>query len=125
MASILLIEDEASIRLLYDKLLTQNGHVVVTASDGLEALKKIKQREFDLIITDLIMPVMEGLETIREVKKLYPNQKIITVTGRTDSQYLDAARLFGAKRVLTKPVSLRHLLDEVDVVLSADEVIEK
>ena len=66
MARILIVEDDEQVRRLIDQILQRAGHDVVAAEDGVDALKLFDQAEFDLIITDLIMPEMEGMQTIRE-----------------------------------------------------------
>jgi CheY-like chemotaxis protein len=86
---------------------------VVVARDGGEALKKIRERRFDLMLTDLVMPEREGLETIRTLRKERPDLKIVAVSGAFGGTFLDVAQLLGADATLLKPVSPDQLLAAV------------
>ena len=112
MAKILLIEDEAVLRGLLVKLLNTLSHEVVEAGDGEEGLIKLKAEAFDLVLTDLIMPDKEGLETIQEIRKIRPDLKIIAMSGGgrgSGLDYLVLARQLGADQVLAKPFSHQDL----------------
>ncbi len=121
MASILVIDDEAPIRKMLKKLLERNGHNTLEAENGNQGLKVFKTAFPDLIITDLIMPDKEGIETILELKKLDPDVKIIAISGggvTEPEMYLDLARRFGAARAFTKPVDNKTLINAVNELLA-------
>jgi len=114
MAKILLIEDEAPLRGLLKELLQFMGHEVVVAENGEKGLAKQLEVEADLVLTDLIMPGKEGLETIRELKAGWPNLKIIAMSGggrASGADYLELAHELGAEQVLAKPFSRQELAD--------------
>ena len=116
MQRILVIDDEPAIRALLQTLLERGGYDVVTAPDGKKALRSFREAPADLIITDIFMPDMEGLETIRELRNDYPDLQIIAISGggRTGPEsYLKMAEIFGAVRSFTKPVNTDVLLDAV------------
>jgi two-component system, response regulator, stage 0 sporulation protein F len=74
---ILLVDDEEHIRLLFREELEEEGYVIDVASNGFEALDKLKESSFDLIILDIKMPGMDGIQTLSEIKKIVKNQKVI------------------------------------------------
>jgi len=109
MGNILVIDDEPSIRLLIRKMLEPEGYTIIEASDGIEGLKSYRKSPVDVIITDLIMPDKEGLETIHELKKEFPDIKIIAISGN-NKIHLDTAKLLGATAVFQKPFKKETLL---------------
>lgn len=121
MKQILIIDDEASIRKMLKKLLEKNGYAVIDAQDGSQGVKLFKEHEPDLIITDLIMPEKEGLETILEIKKINPDTKIIAMSGGgvvEPEMYLDLAKNFGAQYSFNKPIDNEALLAAVKHLMS-------
>jgi CheY-like chemotaxis protein len=117
MSTILVIDDDDTIRTLLTDILESAGYQVVSASDGQEAIDIYRSKSVDLVLTDLVMPNKEGLETIIEFTKSYPGIKIIAMTGLIRRESLRTAKLLGAKRVLCKPFSLPELLEVVSEVL--------
>lgn len=106
MARILVVEDERAVRSMICQALRSGGHDVSEASHGLMAMKILKGAPVDLVITDIFMPVQDGLQTIRELRKDHPDTKIIAISGPewTDSyDVLFLASKLGADRVLRKP----------------------
>ena len=120
MAKILIIDDDNQFREMLHEMVKREGHTVFSAQDGAEGMKLFQQENPDLIITDIIMPEKEGLETILELKKSVPDVKIIAISGGGRSHpgdYLRTAKYFGADKTLTKPFSKNELLDAIDEVL--------
>ena len=106
MARILLIDDDESFRGVLKVSLEQMGHTVTEACDGLSGLERFTAGVFDVVVTDLIMPDKEGIETIMDLRKLNPAVKIIAMSGGgrvTSVDYLQIARQVGAKQILAKP----------------------
>jgi len=121
MQTILVIDDDKLMRLALAKILISAGYNVVQASDGDEGLSYHRTQNFDLIITDLIMPDKEGIQIIRELRKENNKIRIIAMSaggrgGATD--YLKWARLMGAKKCLSKPIKREDLLAAVTEVLA-------
>lgn len=122
MAHILVVDDEAEVRQLIHDLLIREGHELTLAENGRQALEKAQQKPVDLVITDLIMPEMEGLETIRRLKREHKNIKIIAISGggRTDpNDYLRTARVFGACKTIQKPFVMAEFIRAVKDALGA------
>lgn len=125
MPRILVIDDEQYILLMLKKMLERAGFDVDIAINGEEGLRYYHKYPADLIITDIVMPEKEGLETIRELKSHNPDVKIIAISGggRVDSkEYLESARLFGAKQIFSKPFKQAELLKAVQGMLSDAKV---
>ncbi len=112
-AAILVVDDDASVRGLFEHVLSEAGYEVVVACDGCEALVKVRERGFNLLLTDLVMPEREGLELIMILRKERPDLKVMAVSGAFGGAFLEAAEALGASAVLLKPVSPGQLLDAV------------
>ena len=121
MSKILIIDDEAPVRKMLKKLLERNEFDVIEAIDGNQGIKMYHEERPDLIITDLIMPGKEGLESIRELKKIYPHVQIIAISGGgfvDPKMYLDLASKLGAVRTFAKPVDSDILLSTIKELLA-------
>jgi|ERR1700694_4305764 len=106
MPRILLIDDDELFRNMLRATLEQLGYIVTEARDGQEGIALHQLRPADLVITDLIMPGKEGLETIHELRRLQPGLKIIAMSGGgrvPAADFLHIAKKMGAARVFTKP----------------------
>ncbi len=121
MASIILIEDERPIRTALEKGLSAAGHSVRCAANGQEGLDMYQAAAAELVITDIVMPVMDGLEAIQAILAHNPQAVIIAMSGSssgtTGYDYLTAARKFGAARTLPKPTGVRALREMIDELL--------
>lgn len=128
MQKILIIDDDHHILLMIKKMLEKAGFEVDLASNGSKGLELFKKIQADLVITDIIMPEKEGLETIREMKRLKSDLKIIAMSGGgkiSADNYLATAKIFGASRVLQKPFSQKVMLDAVNDLLGnpSDDIV--
>ncbi len=122
MASILIVDDDLQIQKLLKQILEKEGHETMVAADGLEAMRKYKQKRPDLLITDIVMPKKEGIELIMELKQLEPDVKIIAMSGggQVDAEtYLAMANKLGAKATIGKPLDRKELLSKVKSTLSS------
>ena len=120
MPHILIIDDDVLICQLLRRILEQQGHRVTDAQDGRKGLNALQADPADLVITDLIMPGMEGIETIMEFKRRYPGTKIIAMSGGgvgKGTDYLSMAGKFGALRTIAKPFTIAELAAIVAEVL--------
>jgi len=121
-ARILVIEDEEHIRTLYSRILQHAGHEVIEAPDGNVGIQLYRACPADLVITDIIMPEKEGIELIIELRRDFPDVKIIAVSGggqaTASATCLRLAKGFGAVRTLAKPFNQQELVDTVQDVLN-------
>ena len=122
MAHILIIDDEADIHFILKEFFTHEGHQVDTAGNGKTGLRMVELNHYDLVITDVIMPEMDGLEVITAIKRKFPDIQIIAMTGGTakidKDLLLSTANLMRADRVIAKPLDLKTLKAAVNEVLS-------
>jgi DNA-binding response OmpR family regulator len=120
MARILVIDDEELIRETIRMKLEQSGHVVIEAANGVEGLRALEDGLFDLVVTDIIMPDQEGIETIRKIRHRDPQVAIIAISGGgrgRNYQFLDIAKKLGANEALPKPFTGSQLLALVETIL--------
>ncbi len=116
MTRVLVIDDDAAIRDIMERILANAGYVVSSAEDGRSGLKQFREFHPDLVVTDIIMPDKEGIETIRDLRTQDPMVPIVAVSGGGRVGTLDVLSLaekFGADQVLSKPFSGGALLNAV------------
>lgn len=122
MKTILLVEDEILLRDGVQETLEVNGYTVIGAADGIEALDWLEQTPVSLIITDLVMPNMNGAEFIQKVRVKFPKLPIIVASGSTDRVRsrlgIDNIHVPGASASITKPFKGKDLVDLVEKVIS-------
>lgn len=114
MASIFVMDEEAPVRALSSTALQSAGYEVVEASNGREGLRLYRQRPVDLVIVDILMPELNGPDTIMELTREFLDIKAIAISGAFGDEYmLKTARLLGARRTLRKPFGIEELLSAV------------
>lgn len=121
MADILIIDDDDVFRDVLASALEHSGHVVRQAANGVEGLQLFHQQPAELVITDIVMPEKEGLDTIRDLRREFPRARIIAMSGglaHDPKLYLHMAEKFGAQAVLAKPFPLAELKKVVDAALA-------
>ena len=121
MASVLIVEDEETDRVILGNIAHGMGHDVHFASDGEEALKVYAGRSIDVVVTDLQMPNVDGLELIVTLQALFPDAKIIAVSGKGPAM-LAAAKRKGVRVALSKPVDPHELLRAIAQAAPASSV---
>jgi len=121
MSRILIVDDDPRIPIMLRHLLKIKGHEGISAESGLQALELIKQDAFDLIISDLRMPKMNGIEFLREVKTLNPSIPVILVTAYASKETtIDSVKL-GAFDYLSKPFKVDELMTIIGRALTVDK----
>jgi DNA-binding NtrC family response regulator len=115
---ILVIDDEEIVRISCQRALTPEGYTVDVAADGLEGLKLVKEKSYDLILTDLKMPNMDGMEVIENIRKTQPQAKIIVITGYSTIETAVKAIKMGAFNYIEKPFTPDGLLAAVKEALA-------
>ena len=120
MARILVIDDDSYVLDVLQKILQRAGYDVRATCRAREAMTLYKKEPADLLITDILMPEQEGLETIMEFRRDVPDLKIIAISGGGSAgslDYLRTAKLFGADRILAKPFASEEMLEAVGELL--------
>ena len=118
-ASILIVDDDAEVRSVLARMLEVGGYRVFEAGDGKQAVAEARKNPIDLLITDLVMPEQEGIETIKQLRREYPSLKIIAMSGAFGGDFLTVAAYLGAKETLQKPLRLDVILSTVERVLAS------
>jgi len=118
MAQILLAEDDASMREFLAKALRNAGHHVVAVGDGLDAMESLDGFQADLLLADVVMPGLDGIELARRAAKLQPGLKVMFITGFAAVALKNRDQTPQGARILSKPFHLRHLVEEVDSILA-------
>ena len=119
MIRILVVDDDAPVRTMICSILTADYHIT-EATGGKMAIRMYREQPFDLVITDLVMPDMEGIELIAELRRIDQNVKVVAISGgflADSGTYLKTAKLMGAKYTLPKPFGIDELLSVVSAAL--------
>ncbi len=128
MARILIIDDNEMVRDILHDLLEEEGHELRLASEGIEGLEQLNDFDADIVITDILMPGQEGIETIQELRFKKPKIKIIAISGggtRFGVSFLDMAEKLGANITLSKPIDASLLVESVNRLLQESESGER
>ncbi|MGH7943513.1 MAG: response regulator [Opitutaceae bacterium] len=122
MATVLLIDDDDLLRGALVQSLVNAGHKVIEASDGRQGCELARSMSVDIVLTDLVMPVQEGVETILTLRRERPRLPVIAMSGGvTNSKlYLDIAGKIGARRMLPKPFTPKALVTLIEQVLAEE-----
>jgi CheY-like chemotaxis protein len=118
-ATILVADDEAEVRDLVRQILEPHAFRVLDASDGREVMQRVSETKIDLLILDLVMPDVEGIETLRALQAKLPDLRILVMSGAFGGSFLRCARMLGAHAALKKPFSCDALLANVQMLLAA------
>lgn len=118
MEQIVVVDDNADMRGYLGDFLTSAGYRVHEAANGSTVMEWLERNPVDLVITDVVMPIKEGIETICDVRRLFPAIKIIAISGY--GHYLVLAGKLGADRVLAKPFGIKELSAAIDVLLHSE-----
>jgi CheY-like chemotaxis protein len=113
---ILIVDDEPFVRDLLSKVLRRSGHETVCAASADQALETLALQRFDLMLTDVIMPGMDGFDLLRRAKNAHPEMKVIVLTAHARTQSISSFLLFGADEYLAKPFQVHELVAAVDRV---------
>lgn len=111
MTKILIIDDDPEMRAIYSEFLREDYPQILQAGNGKIGIELMENHKVDLVITDMLMPEQDGLNTILEIRHNYPNVKIIAISGKEDA--LTRAKFFGADRILSKPIDPRKLSQSI------------
>ena len=120
MARILIIDDDDTLRGIIVKSLTHAGHKVSNTNNGRKGVEMYRADPVDLVITDMVMPEQEGMETIKILHREFPELRIIAMSGGLEGSnlYLDLTRRLGAACTLPKPFTLQQLKEAIEIVMA-------
>ena len=115
---IMVVDDDSALRETLHEILTDEGRDVVSAKDGFQAIQMASESQIALIFMDIRMPGMNGVDAFLAIKEILPDCVVVLMTGHSLESLVEKALSEGAKTVLSKPVSIEHLLEIVDEVVS-------
>ena len=111
---VLVIDDEEVVRSFFKKLGERKGLDVTVTKNSEQAVEKIKSKSFDVVVVDIRMPIVNGLETFRLIKEIRPDIPVIMMTGSHEDALVEAALSEGALDCVYKPFDLKKMLDTID-----------
>ena len=123
MARVVIIDDDEAIRSLLEEVLRHDGHETFTAANGKAGIKLVREKDPDLLITDIFMPEQEGVETIQEARAIAPDVPVIAISGGGRFQQynlLKLAETLGAAAALQKPFSLAKIRETISEILETE-----
>ena len=118
-ATVLVVDDDAEIRNVLRLMLETGGYHVLEAANGRQAVVEILRQPVNLVLTDLIMPEQEGIETIQALRRDHPQPRIIAMSGAFGGEFLRIPKLLGAHSTLQKPLRMDDVLDAVARALAS------
>ncbi len=116
--NVLVVDDEKLISMDLKKIITSQGHEVVTTQSGVEATRMIEDSRFDLVFLDLMLPDINGLEVLREIKKSKRDLPVVIITGYPDSEVMNQALELGPISALKKPFNRQQIRDILKILLA-------
>ena len=108
--NVLVVDDNNCIREILTALLSQRGYRCESAANGIEAMQKVRQSNFDAVITDLQMPEMDGIVLTRELRQHFSDLPVMIMTGQPDDSVVESAMSAGAKEFVSKPFEISELM---------------
>jgi CheY-like chemotaxis protein len=120
---VLVVDDEEPMRKMMSTILLKLGHQCITASNGLEALNKIIQNKVDAVITDIVMPEMDGITLAKEILVQYPNLPVMVMTGHGKEYSAQSAIAAGARDFIEKPFSMDEFILRLNKMMRDYEIL--
>lgn len=113
MARVVVADDQGPVRRSLARAMRAKGHIVMQAANGHEVLHLLRQERVDVVVTDIVMAEMDGLEILQRMRETYPQVPVIVLSGRMVNNYMEIAEFLGAKRCFRKPVDPAALHDAI------------
>ena len=113
-ASVLVVDDNSDLLDTFSLILKRKGYNVDTAEDGLSAVDKYREQNFDVILMDIIMPRMNGVEAFRRIREINPGARVILMTAYYEEEQIKAALDEGVYRAIRKPVNIARLVEMIE-----------
>lgn len=122
---VLIVDDEAVTRELLSTVLSAEGHICTTAEDGADALDAAGKNNFDAVITDIVMPRIDGITLTRELRKRHSSLPIMVITGFSDEHYYEESIHAGATDFINKPFSIAELTARFHKLMRDHKIISQ
>ena len=115
--NVLVVDDNESVREVLTIMLSRRGYRCESATNGIEAVEKVRQSDFDAVVTDLQMPEMDGIGLTRELHQHFSDLPVMIMTGQSDDSLVESAMSAGARGLLSKPFEISELLMRLQKML--------
>jgi two-component system, NtrC family, response regulator HydG len=112
--AILVVDDNQDLLETFAMILKRRGYFVQTAGNGLAAVDKCKNQQFDVTLMDIVMPDMNGVEAFRQIKEIQPDAAVILMTAYSDEELLQSARDEGVQKIIHKPIHIEQLIELIN-----------
>ena len=121
--TILVVDDNQDLLETFAMILKRRGYHVQTASDGLSAINKFKEQDFDVTLMDIVMPEMNGVDAFKKIKEIQPGAPIILMTAYSDEDLIENAKNEGARRIIHKPIHIDQLIDLINETAGSQPIL--
>ncbi len=122
-ATILVVDDNEDLLETFAMILRRRGFTVETASNGVSAVDKFKEHDFDVTLMDIVMPEMNGVEAFRKIKEAQPEASIILMTAYSDEGLIQIARDEGAHKIIQKPIKIDKLIEMIEAAAGNQPIL--
>ncbi|MBN1161545.1 MAG: response regulator [Dehalococcoidales bacterium] len=121
--TILVVDDNQDLLETFAMILKRRGYYVQTAGDGLSAINKFKEQNFDVTLMDIVMPEMNGVDAFKKIKEIQPEAPIILMTAYSDEDLIQNAKNEGARRIIHKPIHIDQLIDLINETAGSQPIL--
>lgn len=121
--AILVVDDNEDLLETFSLILKRRGFHVETAGDGVAAVNRYKERDFDVTLMDIVMPEMNGVEAFRKIREMDPDASVILMTAYSEEELIQIARSEGAHQVINKPIRIDQLIDMIKEAATEDPIL--
>ena len=121
--AVLVVDDNEDLLETFSLILRRRGFRVEIAGDGLAAVDLYRQQNFDVILMDIVMPKMDGIEALRKIIKMDPEAKVILMTAYSEEESIQIAKSEGARRLIRKPVKIDQLIDMIKEATAEESIL--
>lgn len=121
--TILVVDDNQDLLETFAMILKRRGYYVQTANDGVSAISKFKEQNFDVTLMDIVMPEMNGVDAFKKIKEIQPEAPIILMTAYSDEDLIQNAKNEGARRIIHKPIHIDQLIDLINETAGNEPIL--
>jgi two-component system response regulator HydG len=121
--TILIVDDNEDLLQTFAMILKRRGFCVETAGNGISAVDKFKEQDFDVTLMDIVMPEMNGVEALKKIKEMQPGAPVILMTAYSDEDLIQTAKEEGVHKIIHKPIRIDQLIEMIDEAASSEPIL--